>query len=80
MLRITVDGDAEGGWMAEIHDGDAVTKHTPADCADAFEAMGKAMQERWPDGPPRAGKPAAAPVPENPAEHTNDNGGGTPAA
>lgn len=50
MIRITVDGDAEGGFMVEIHDGDQTTTMSPI--ADSPEsALRQAIDQRWPSEP-----------------------------
>jgi len=36
LIRIIIDGDAQGGWMVEIHDGTNCTTYSP----EAPDAMG----------------------------------------
>lgn len=52
-LRISVGGDAEGGWLVDIHDGETNSVHRPSG-ATAIEAARYALDDyqsgREPDG------------------------------
>lgn len=42
MFTVKVDGDAEGGWMCEVHDGDTLTTYSPV-AKDAVAAARAAI-------------------------------------
>lgn len=48
MLRISIGGDAEGGWVADIHDGGINTVHRPTG-ENQLAALMMALAERWPE-------------------------------
>lgn len=68
-LRITVDGDPDGGWLVEIHDGDAIKVYRP-EGDTPLAALSAALAEFAPppasDPVPVADPPAADPVVESP--------------
>lgn len=46
MLRLIVDGDAAGGWIVDLHDGDtSQVYHPPASCKTAPHAAMAALVE-----------------------------------
>jgi len=58
--KITVSGNAEGGWHVEIHDGDNFGSYSP-EAATADEASAKALAEHAAKFPPPAGAGTSLP-------------------
>ena len=60
MLRITVDGNAEHGWLAEVHDGAQAVTYEP-DGADVWDALSNTLsRHRAPPTEPGEPKPDIA--------------------
>jgi len=62
--RVTVEGDTEGGWMVEIHDGDVCQQYSPL-APTAAEARASAWMTHF-------GSPEPAPLgePVDATEHS----------
>lgn len=58
-----MDGDADHGWMGEVHDGSTLTAHSPQG-GNVFEALMNMMHMHF--GEPAA--PVQAPEPPDPAD------------
>ena len=66
--RYTVDGDAAGGWMVEIHDGERCAVYSPAAATEAEALdMAKAAHAGVPYVKPEPPAPPAPPVEAAPA-------------
>jgi hypothetical protein len=49
MLNISVGGDAAGGYLVDVHDGDRHGVYRPADVANDHEAFASAIQQHDPE-------------------------------
>lgn len=49
MLRLSVGGDAEGGYLVDIHDGTKSGTYNPQDVGDDHGALASAIHEHDPD-------------------------------
>lgn len=60
-FRLTVDGDAEGGWMVDIHDGTTNAVYRPEGPENDREAAMAALAMHFPETKEPAPPPEAAP-------------------
>ena len=61
MFRLTVDGDATGGWMVDVHDGKTNATYSPVGPQTEVEAALAALGTHFPE----LNKPQEPPAPAN---------------